>query len=517
MATLSDLYLRSECPEIFWYVSIDLKGPVNSGIMSPFEFGSAPCAGVGIQNISLNNPIFDIRADFSDSVAGVSQVTFAIPDGDEEIKKAVFSGYWIGQTVSFYVGVEGFQKADYARAFVGVVNNLEATPYEATITVRPQQPRLSGIIRKTAYLGDGSDFEGEAGLTGSKKLLALGNNSNVSPKVLSAGNLIFQYSTGESQGASRVFDSAVEITKGPDIVFPDTVYTVAPPADGTFRDDPANSAFILGAPPNDISSITVDFEGSNDFGGYQSTTAGIILQLLTGAGYSIADIDAITYAKLQTEYPYEVGIVIEENETYEQAIRRLMSGAHGNFGIGREGLFEFWLYRTDVSSCDITIDGSDIVEGSVQRGAELPPVNQLEVNFALNNTVQSDLAQGADEDQIAFASQRYRTVFENNATIEANFGDPETVTIDTQMYGRAASSGDGLSFLNQVKGSFVGKREPYRVSVACQNFLISRGQSICFDSEIAQLNKAPFYVERVREFISENITELTLSRTIAVS
>ena len=512
MAVLSDLYREGECPEVLWFVDIDVSGPTGSGI-SGLKFGTAYEFGPDIKRIETTNPVFDFRADFSRDATGVSAISFGIDENDYFLQRAVFNGYWEGRSASYYVGRRGWPASAYALAFTGIVDSINCTQHEATLRVRSRQPRLREAVRDSKYLGDNTDFEGQPGLTGNARPLAFGINSNVTPTLLDAGRLIFQYSQGVSQGALCVFDKAIKLTKGPDIAGTQTPYTISPPANGTFRDYPARSCFVLGAPPDETGDITVDFEGSTDYGGFTDTTAGIILQLLTKAGYSAADLDAATYANLLAQAPYRVGIVIQADETYESAINRLLSGIHANYGIGRDALFTFWLYRTVPSTCTITLNEDDIIANSIERGPNLPPIDTLIINGALNNTVQEEVALGATDEQAAFAGNQYRSVEESSAAMDAAFPDAEPLTIDTLLYGRNASANDLNLLATDLKPTFLGRRETFKCRVACQNFRINRGDNICVDVDEVDINRAPLYVERIQEFVGENETELTLSRT----
>lgn len=508
MTTVDDLYRTSTCPELLWFVEIDLAGP---GI-GPLSFGTAYQSGSGIKRLEASPPVFDFRADFTDAAVSVSAITFAIPPDDFELRRQLREGYWDGHGAAFYVGVKGWSKDDYVQVFAGVVESIQYDLTTATLAVRAQNAGLKKEIRRTAYAGDGTFYEGGPELGGNKKPLGLGVVVNDTPQLLNRGYLAFQYSQGASQQAISVYDNAIGLTKGPDIGPSENIETLPPPADGTFRDQPSESVFVLGAPPTDTSQITCTFEGSTENGGHQETTAGMVLQLLKRAGYDESDIDPVSYAFLQASYAYRCGISIEEGETYLSAITRLMQGAHGGFGVGATGLYEFWLYRSRPTDCDITIPEENIID--MRRGPNLPPVDTLIINGARNNTVQEQIADGADETHAAYVSKQFRPYGPIDEVMDGAFPDAQSVTIDTYQYGIDPYGDDARLFHQQLSPTFIGIRATWLVEVGCHNFKIQRGSRVCINTDELGLNNGPLYAERVREFIDEKVTEITLARTI---
>lgn len=514
MTTVDDLYRVSSCPEILWYAEVDVGGP---GIPI-FSFGTAYGVG-GIKRLDTSQPIFDFRADFSDAAVTVSAITFAIDPEDFTLRRQLNDGYWDGRPARFYIGVAGWLKEDYIRVFTGVVESLSFDIERATLAVRPANAGLRREVRQDTYLGDGSSYEGGPELKGNKKKLALGICSNVRPDLLSLGYLAFQYSEGECGGCFGVSDNAIMLVKGPDIGPLEDFAGIDPPADGTFRDQPSKGVVLLGAPPSDTSNITCNILGKKDaLGEVRDTTAGCVLQLLQLAGYSLSDVDPVSYAELAAAYPYRVGIDIEDGDTYLSAIKRLLAGAHADFGVGPTGLFEFWLYRTGPSAeCDLTIPTSAIVidndELLISRGPNLPPVNQVIINGARNNTVQEQVAQGADPQLAAFVSKAFRPIGDQSPAVLDAFPDSQTVTIDTYQYGLGDSANDSLAFYNRLAPTFLGIRGTWLATIACFQFKVRRGMRVCFETEELGLNRGSLYVERVREFVGTNLTELTLART----
>ncbi len=222
-------------------------------------------------------------------------------------------------------------------------------------------------VLSATYAGTGG-AEGGADIRGQVKPWVFGRAANVEPVFIDQINNVFQVSGyGAVQAISAAYErgSSFGASVGNFATYAALVAASIPP--GRWGTCLAQGMIRLGAPPAGV--ITLDVDGDNA-GGFLRRT-GAILQRIAGQLGLGANLNAGSFSALDTAVSRNVNIVISEQITFMELVRRMVAPCNAVPGIAPDG--RLIVSRVVFGVEQFTLDA---------QGRQMPPV----LNMARQNT-----------------------------------------------------------------------------------------------------------------------------------
>lgn len=307
-----------------------------------------------------------------------------------------------GRPVTIFTGQKiydtsrGFYKdptfASLVPIFQGIAKGWFLSENELEIPLTDASYFIEKPLQSSFYLGTGG-YEGPATLTGTPKPKTRGGTAllpvlNVSPVLVDAVNLIYQYNDAAGTVVSLYEGSAVTYTSGGDV---GDLYA-SPPAPGQFKTDNARGMFRLGTKP--VRQITADVTGEFPTAGAQTTAADIALNLLLeDAALASGYVDTASFAALDTAYPWTCGFYFGVETDATQAVSLFLRSIGAKLIAARDGKLKAIALRAVSTSAtpSATLSPSEIVNLTTQRMGEPldPPADLWRIGWNFNSTLQN--------------------------------------------------------------------------------------------------------------------------------
>lgn len=262
-------------------------------------------------------------------------ITFSNTDG--AFDNATTAWAVDGRAARVYLGpvAGGFRDFGLIAELLGV--GWEIGQELAELTVRDRRYSLDGPVQSTLYGGTG-DAEGGADLEGKPRPICYGKVLNISPVLVDATNLIYEFHSRQAQEIDAVYDRGLALTDSGTRVASFSALQSQPVSQGQFAGTlTADGSYIkLGSSPAGL--ITADVRGDAT-GGYVDTIDAICLRLLQTEG-ALTDtvINAGSWAGL-VGTGGTMGIYLDQSEvlTTAEVIDALVQSVGGFWGAGRDG------------------------------------------------------------------------------------------------------------------------------------------------------------------------------------
>jgi hypothetical protein len=297
--------------------------------------------------------------------------------------------------------------------FVGVSTPWFLTDTQLQIPLRDATYWLERPLQAVQYAGTGT-YEGPASLAGTPKPKVRGSVSNMTPILIDAANLIYQYTDGPGtvtalyEGASANHTFQANTTN---------LYAGSTSA-GNYRTDNSRGLFQLGSSP--VGQITADVSGSFPIAGLKTVAADIARYLLTEElELPAANINTASFTAAAAAYPYAAGIYFGPSSTPDgvSAVDAMLSSFGAKLYPGRDGALRVFALRAlPVSATAVaaisTVNAVSVVPRALPATASPPPY-RMRVAYAHNWTVQASGLLGA----ATAARKQYVATADNYAVI----------------------------------------------------------------------------------------------------
>lgn len=336
-----------------------------------------------------------------------------------------------GARVVVKAGWRGGSYDRFIQIFDGLVETADS-PTLDTIALHFQDDnkRLEIPAQPNVYGGTGG-IDGDANVKGKRKPVLLSRASNISPPLIDATNLVYQYHDGPSSTVHYVYDRGVGL---PVNATPDyasyaalTAATVTP---GRYATCLALGIFRLGAKPDGAVTCTVQSSYSNGLvagfptvGGFFVDTASCVHYLLTISSANIV-VDTGSILACAAAQPAPIGYWLgpDDNKTLRQAIDELMDGIGGFGGFRADRSFNIGIFTLPTGPVvgDYTDKDwyNDLQRPSLPTIAAVPP-SRFFAAYAQNFTVQPDLDATVDAITATLRRDQYSKAVSNDAATTA--------------------------------------------------------------------------------------------------
>lgn len=320
-----------------------------------------------LQPASIRRHLFTLGATMGRSVVGFGDLILHNQDGEFDF---VLDLALDGRNVTIRRSMEYAPRypEEFEVTLVGTMDQPEFSRDNITIRLRDRQADLDVALQPVKYAGNNVLPDGLEGLPsdlmGKPKPICYGRVYNIDPPNVNTARLIYQVNDGAVFDIPKVYDRAVELTRGADYI--DVADMMAnDPAPGTYRCLLTDGYFRLGSTPAGI--ITADVVQGDDATLrtaariYESliararlvntwtqnlaktnlsTNDGIHLVTDTGAELiSTGDISQTDLTTLDSTNPAELGYWTKEETTVAAVCDLVASTVGAWWGVDREGVF----------------------------------------------------------------------------------------------------------------------------------------------------------------------------------
>jgi hypothetical protein len=380
-------------------------------------------------------------------------------------------------------------------SFVTLCNSIvdgAATIDEDTLTLHlyDDNKRLEIPAQPNVYGGTGG-IDGDANVKSKRKPVLLGRASNLSPPLIDAANLVYQFHDGPCFFLHYVFDRGVTLSANatPDYANYAALIaaTVTP---GCFATCLALGIFRLGAKPDGTVTCTAQSSYSNGLvaglptvGGFFADTARCVHYLLTISTANIV-VDFGSVISTSAAQPAEIGYWIgpDDNKTLRQAIDDLMNGVLGWAGFRRDRTFDMGLIALATGSPlgDYTsMDFFTLRQLPLPSGMSPPPY-RIRAAYQYNWTVQADIDATIDALTQTSRMNQYSIAVSTNSTLSAAIQAAHPQAQDIAVWPCwFTTASDAVAFCNAVLTLFGGAtRCLYEITLSADAYALNLGNPI---------------------------------------
>lgn len=400
---------------------------------------------------------------FGGMVEGGGTMSFDNVDGQYDYLSLYYATD--SRDIEIRVGERGTAYAGWTQAFVGVMGEMEVTRDLVRIPLHDRADMLDVPVAQNTYAGTGG-AEGGEDIEEKNKPCSFGWNRGVTPVLLSAPDLLFQFHDGPVQ-AVTFYANNVAIDPGVDHA---TVADLlaANPAPGTYDtciafDGLAKLDFNL-----DGQEITCDVQGDASGDGFVDSIGGIIKRVvLTRTELTEDDLDLDAFEAFEAAHPYPVGYHVGEDETMTVAeLLAKLVGFGKWIGFTPQGKLTIGIFTAPSGAPRLRLDPTDTgEEPSVQRepmpGWLSPRPWRWLVEWGHCWTPQTgtSIAADATDERRAFVGQQVRVATAESAVIRHNY--PRAPERRIEAYYR--DQADAQAEAERLLDLYGPTRFPYRI------------------------------------------------------
>lgn len=346
-------------------------------------------------------------------------------------------------------------------AFTGVSTPWFLTDTQLQIPLRDATYWLEKPVQATQYLGTGT-YEGPASLAGTPKPKTRGTAYNVTPVLIDAANLIYQWTDAAGvmlnlyEGAALTYAAATDTSN---------LYAGSTAA-GTFRTNNARGLFQLGTAP--VGNITVDAEGHFPTAGTKTNLSDIARYLLAeDLSVPSANIDTSSFTAAAAAFPYHGGVHFAPNDnvTGVDAVHRVLAGFGAKLFPARDGTLKVFALRSPAGSpvdAYSPVNAVSVVPVSLPSTLS-PPTYRIRVAYQHNHTVQASGYIGSAtlaQKQYAAVPDLYASAA--SATVLASYARPNDLL---PVGGSIAAQADAATVAADLIALWGTRRRLYNVTV----------------------------------------------------
>lgn len=311
-------------------------------------------------------------------------------------KDSWLNDIWRNRSIKVYMGDVSWARSQFQMVFNGVVFDVDTrTRDRINLKLTDKMQRLNNPVTEVKLGGTSQNKE---------RVLPLcfGECFNIEPLLVDAATHEYQVHNGAVERIIEVRDNGVPVS---------------------FTEYLATGKFRLNQSP--VGQITCSVQGDK-YLSYITDVGSIIERIVTGYGHATqrftsTDIDNTKLAAFKSANTQPVGLYLSERANVVDVCNQLASSVGARVAMSRSGL----LYLTKVSlprsDSGTTVTASDMLERSLTI-SDLPPVvASVQVGYAKNWTVQSNIQTGIPAEHVAMFAQEWLTSTSSDSTVATKY------------------------------------------------------------------------------------------------
>lgn len=342
-----------------------------------------------------------------------------------------------GRTYTQWQGpAGGYIATDFVKTFEGTMEQIEVSGNVFRVKLRDAFALLDLPFQTNVYAGDNvlpNGLEGTADdLKGKPKPKIYGTVWHVSFPCVNTTRRIFQVNDGTVFNVPYVWDAGIALTQEADYASQSDMESNAPSA-SCYRlwSDSSGSYIRLGTEPvGPVTGVVDEVDGATG----ESTAGRLLARILAdqagitaAAAVSAADIAAIDAAQVaRTGIHWTIGILIDSAETtIGQALDMVVSSVWASYFPDRSGVWRIKEWSAPSGSPVLSLDENQIRDLEILPTTDTDrglPAWKVNYHHLRNWTMQtSGLASGTDATYRTFAAEEYRTVSDEDASVQTAY------------------------------------------------------------------------------------------------
>jgi hypothetical protein len=311
-------------------------------------------------------------------------------------KDTWFNDIWRNRSIKIYMGDVTWTRSQFVMIFNGVVADISTKARDRiNLILTDKIQRLNGPITEHLLGGTSQNKDKEIPL-------CFGECFNVEPLLTDPTVHEYQVHDGAIERVIEVRDNGVPVSY--------TEYL----STGKFR---------LNQSP--VGQITCSVQGDK-YLSYITDIQSIIERIVTGFGtatqrFSTADIDSTLSASFKAAHAAPVGIYINSRTNVIDVCNQLATSVGARVAMSRSGLL--YLVQISVPRTDsgTTVTSADMVERSLSI-TQLPPVvASMQVGYAKNWYLETNIQTGIPSDHVAMYAQEWLTSTSSNSAVATQY------------------------------------------------------------------------------------------------
>lgn len=338
-----------------------------------------------------------------------------------------------GRPVTIRSGSSGAYPGAFAAIFVGTIESTEAGMDKFILRLKDKQQIFTASALSTRYAGNNVLPNGLEGtpddLSGKVKPRTHGRVLNVSAPLINTSKLT--YEVGACLAISAVYDRGLGITAGADFAT-SALLQAASPAAATYITCLSEGYFRLGSTP--AGRITADVtQGST---AANRTVAQILKQLALNAGLPSGEISAGDVTALDVAAPQVVGIWLDDESTFAQAMDMVAASVGAWYGFDTSGVLRMGQITAPSGTPVLTMYDYDILSGFERRPPRdfgIPVWRIVLGHTKIWTTQPSDLAGAVTTVTRAYLAETFRKSTSEDATVKTQWMMAGTVEDETLL------------------------------------------------------------------------------------
>lgn len=372
---------------------------------------------------------------------------------------------WVNGTVKVYYGDPKWVCANLAAVrttfklvFEGSIEDIDSKSRSyLNIKLRDKAERLNTAITEQT-VGIRAEWPDPATQPNIDQVVPLvfGEVFNYEPVLLDPNNLVYQFNQGASERLIEVRDNGVPVytdyDSGTDLT------------DGLVSLNLTTSTFQLRYQP--AGTITVSVQGVKQSvnlstgaleATYSNNIAKIIALIVTQYGLSTrrlsaSELDLANFSAFSTAVTYPVGYLVTDRENVLDVCQMIAGSVGAQLYLNRDGKLQILRAGVTTGDTSVTITDNDILFDSLEMSEKVPVVASVNLNYAKNWSVQSNLQTGIpDAAKKSFSTEWYNAIYTDGTAQSKYKLEKVTNPKDTALITRAAAEAEATRLVNYYK------------------------------------------------------------------
>jgi hypothetical protein len=376
--------------------------------------------------------------------------------GDIEIGNAdgVYD-HWInqsfgGQPVVIRQGEGGQYPVDFRTRLTGSIASVDATLDKIVVRIMDKAAILDRSVLTDVFAGTNAGPVGLEGgpddIKGRVKPRVYGKVANISPPCVNTSMQVYRVSDRPVWAISQVYAGGGALGVGAD--YPTvTALIAATIAEGYFATCVAEGLFRLGSSP--LGGVTADVQ--EDAEAFNMTAGEIVAQLAADAGLAVAAIAAEDIGELNAAAPYVVGLYLDGETSFREAMDMLVTSIGSWFAFDAVGVLRVGQLTAPSAEPVADILEDEILAGFERRVAngDGVPLWRVRVRYGRNWTVQNgDLVGSVDDARRAYLGEEYRVAAAEDVSVKIQFAKAQELVVDTLLADEADALAEAARLLS---------------------------------------------------------------------
>lgn len=399
---------------------------------------------------------------------------------------------WTNRAINVYFGDPSWPRGDFILIFSGVMSGVDSrTRNSINLQIRDKLQRLNTPISELKYadVAPYPDSSNQSPIHDPLDPLdtipdvylptLFGEAHNITPVLIDPANLVYCINFGSIKGVIEVRDNGV------------------PLSEESFDLNKTKGTIKILYPP--AGAITISAKGDNTpqsigiGGDYRNTVASIITRLVTGYGktevnpstgqptitpspdrFTAADIDMDNFSAFEQNNQQPVGIFSVARENLLSICQQLASSVGAQLSMSRLGKLRLVSIAIPLSATRI-IDGSSMIEKTLQVGSKTTIQGSIKLGFTKNWTVQNSLSTNLPYDHKVLFAQEYSTTIQSDAQV---ISDNKLTAYPPQQDTLLITQPEAFAEANRRLDIFKKVRTIYKFTGTSELFNLNLGDSI---------------------------------------